>query len=148
MKLLFALPMLCLAHYSFAQDQHTDSLLNVNGKTRDTVGVFRRVEVEADYPGGFSAWRNFLIQNLRGQAVADALPKSTKEFKQTAIVQFIVCTDGTLCEIRVVNDVHPAVKAEAERVLATSGAWVPAMQNGRKVKAYRKQPITFVVNSK
>lgn len=148
MKHLFVLCLLCIATASFAQQETNDSTLVVHGNSRDTVGVFRRVEVEANYPGGSSAWRSFLMQNLRGDAVANALPRRVKEFEQTAIVQFIVCTDGRLCEIKVVNDVHPAVKAEAERVLAASGAWLPATQNGRKVKAYRKQPITFVVTSK
>lgn len=34
---------------------------------------------------------------------------------------------------------------EAIRVLKKSKKWLPAVQNGRKVKAYRKQPITFVI---
>jgi protein TonB len=28
---------------------------------------------------------------------------------------------------------------------ATEGKWVPAIQNGRSVRSYRKQPITFFV---
>jgi protein TonB len=36
---------------------------------------------------------------------------------------------------------------EAVKVIRKGPNWVPAIQNGRPVKAYRKQPITFVVTS-
>lgn len=147
MKHLFVLLMLCTAKSLFAQEQINDSILIVHGKSKDTVGVFKKVEVEADYPGGAAAWRQFLMQNLKGDAIAAALPRRVKNFEETAIVQFIVCTDGSLCEIKVINKVHPAVKKEAERAIRESGTWNPALQSGRKVKAYRRQPITFRVTS-
>jgi protein TonB len=34
---------------------------------------------------------------------------------------------------------------EAVRVLKKAAKWEPAIQNGHQVKAYRRQPITFVV---
>jgi periplasmic protein TonB len=37
------------------------------------------------------------------------------------------------------------MEEEAIRVIKKGPDWVPAIQNGRNVKAYRKQPITFVV---
>ncbi|RYZ00231.1 MAG: hypothetical protein EOO11_02260 [Chitinophagaceae bacterium] len=117
----------------------------LNANTRDTVGVFTKVDVEADYPGGLPAWKQFLYSNLNPDPIASALPKKTKYFEQTARVQFIVCSDGTVCNVKVLNDVLPAVRREAERVIRQSGTWVPAEQNGRKVKAYRTQPITFVI---
>ncbi len=36
---------------------------------------------------------------------------------------------------------------EAIRVIKRGPKWTPAIQNGRNVNAYRKQPITFVVQS-
>jgi hypothetical protein len=61
------------------------------------------VEVEASSPGGFPAWKKFLEKNLDANASLKALPRKTKYFEQTAICQFIVCKDGTICDIRVVN---------------------------------------------
>jgi protein TonB len=117
----------------------------VHGLSRDSVGIFTRVDMEASFPGGLNAWKSFLIANTDGEAAAKDLPKKVKRLEQTAYVQFIVCTDGTLCDVRVLNDVLPSVRREAERVIRKSGSWVPAEQNGRKVKAYRRQPITFVI---
>ena len=37
------------------------------------------------------------------------------------------------------------MEEEAMRVIKKGPKWTPAVQNGRSVKAYRKQPITFQV---
>ncbi|MEQ1678624.1 MAG: energy transducer TonB, partial [Chitinophagaceae bacterium] len=37
------------------------------------------------------------------------------------------------------------MEEEAMRVIKKGPKWTPAVQNGRQVKAYRKQPITFQV---
>lgn len=118
-----------------------------NGLSKDTVGIFNMVEYEAEFPGGFEAWKRYLYMNLNPDAPLKEIPKRVKHFQQQAVVQFIVCTDGTICDVKVVNNVLPSIKAEAERVIRNSGAWLPAMQNGRPVKAYRKQPIIFVVDA-
>lgn len=115
--------------------------------SKDTVGIFTKVDVEASFPGGQPAWKKFLERNLDANVPVKEVPRKTKYFEQTAICQFIVCKDGTICDVKVVNKVLPSIKKEVERVIKLSGNWVPAEQNGRKVKAYRKQPITFVVMS-
>ncbi len=124
-----------------------------NQNSRDTVGVFDRVEKEADYPGGIELWRKYLEKNFKVDSVTDIvwkeLPNKAKKKKGilqfTAIVQFIVCTDGSLCDIKTINNVPAAFKSEAERLIAESKLWVPAEQDGRKVKAYRRQPITMQI---
>lgn len=35
---------------------------------------------------------------------------------------------------------------EVVRIIEKSGNWTPALQNGKAVNAYRKQPVTFVVD--
>ena len=34
-------------------------------------------------------------------------------------------------------------REEAIRVIKNSGKWTPAVQNGRTVKSYKQQPVTF-----
>jgi len=115
--------------------------------SKDTVGIFEKVEVEASFPGGLPAWKKFLEKNLDANAPIKDLPRKTKYFEQTAICQFIVCKDGSICDVKVINKVLPSIKKEVERVIKLSGNWKPAEQSGRTVKAYRKQPVTFVVMS-
>jgi protein TonB len=38
------------------------------------------------------------------------------------------------------------MEEEAMRAIRKAPKWNPAVQNGRQVKAYRKQPITFIVS--
>jgi protein TonB len=58
-------------------------------------------------------------------------------------VRFIVCKDGSLCEIKAEKKGQTPLKAEAERVIRNSPNWIPAVVKGKTVKAYRRQPITF-----
>jgi MORN repeat variant len=113
------------------------------GNTRDAFGAFKKVEIEASYPGDTRSWHKFLERTLRPEVGWEDLPKKITTFTQTVWVQFIVCTDGTVCEIQTMNHVLPSLKKEAERVIGLSGKWLPATKNGKAVKAYRKQPITF-----
>lgn len=122
-------------------------LKDTTGLSKDSVGAFEKVEVEAEFTGGDNAWRSFLMKNLDIDKFSDKVkfPKRQKAFKQTVIVKFIVCTDGSLCNIEAENKVDPLIKAEAERVIKISPNWLPARQNGKAVKAYRRQPITVLI---
>ena len=111
---------------------------------KDTMMVFNKVETEAQFPGGDSAWKQFLMKTLNPDNALGAVPKRRKHFSQTAIVKFIVSIDGTLKNITIENNVHPDIEAEALRVIRKSPKWIPAYQNGRRVNAYRRQPISFV----
>jgi protein TonB len=39
------------------------------------------------------------------------------------------------------------MEEEVLRIMAKSPRWEPAIQNGKKVKAYRKQPVTFQIQA-
>lgn len=141
LKPILLLALCCATTASFAQADTATKLITVDS------AVLQKVEVEAEFPGGFEGWRNYLMANVNTDKIAASVPKTIKHWQQQAIVQFIVCTDGSICDIKVVNKVSPEVEKEAKRLIATSPSWEPAIQNGRKVKAYRKQPITFAVDA-
>jgi periplasmic protein TonB len=107
--------------------------------------IFTQVDIEAAFTGGDTAWRNYLIKNLDIDKVSNnvKMKKKQKVLQQTAIVKFVVCTDGSLCDIDVENNIDPAIKAEAIRVIKLSPNWQPAKMDDKNVKAYRRQPITF-----
>jgi antitoxin component YwqK of YwqJK toxin-antitoxin module len=120
------------------------SLTPIYGNTRDTVGAFNTVHIEPSYPGGATVWSAFIQKNLNPFVLKGNLPKKTTSIQQTVKVQFIVCTDGTVCEIKTTNDVLPVLKKEAERVIRLSGNWIPAIINGVAVKAYCSLEFTFI----
>ncbi|OJU26929.1 MAG: energy transducer TonB [Sphingobacteriales bacterium 41-5] len=104
--------------------------------------IFTKVEIDAAYPGGASAWRSFLERNLRGETPVD---NGASPGNYTVIIQFVVDVAGNVSDVKPLTSLGYGMEQEAVRVLKKSGRWKPAIQNGREVKAYRKQPITFQV---
>ncbi|HLK30288.1 MAG TPA: TonB family protein [Puia sp.] len=105
--------------------------------------VFTKVEVEAKYPGDQAAWIDYLTKNLKYPEEA-----VNKNIQGTVVVQFIVGLDGTLSEITASKKASPSLDKAAIDAIKGSGKWVPATQNGKQVKAYKKQPIVFKLDSK
>lgn len=99
--------------------------------------TFTKVEIESDYPGGAAAWQRYLNRNLRYPQ--DAIDN---EIQGTVVVQFIVDKEGVVSEVQAISG-PKELQGEAVRVIKKSGKWTPAVQNGRQVKSYKKQPIVF-----
>jgi len=49
-------------------------------------------------------------------------------------------------ELKPLTNMGYGMEQEAMRVLKKADKWNPAVQNGRHVKTYRRQPITFLIN--
>jgi protein TonB len=98
------------------------------------------VEIDAKFPGGMQAWARFLNKNLRYPEEAISQGQGG-----TVVVQFVVDLEGNVSDVKAIGGPETGgLKEEAERVIKRSGKWEPAIQNGRHVKAYRRQPVTFV----
>ena len=100
--------------------------------------IFERVEIEAEFPGGVNKWRQYLERNLR---VDDQVPEGT----YAVLIQFVVDKDGNISDVVALTDHGYGMEDEAKRVIKRGPKWNPAIQNGREVKAYRKQLITFQI---
>ncbi len=134
--------LLCFLQLAVKAQNTSDSLSQYS---KDTIGVFTKVDMEAQFSGGDTAWRNYLVNNLNVDKIAEKIKfkKNQRIVKEVVIVKFIVCKDGSLCEIKAENKANPLCVAEAERVIRLSPNWKPAQQGDKTVKAYRRQPITF-----
>jgi hypothetical protein len=99
-------------------------------------------EEEAEYPGGLEAWSKFVSSHLDG---AVPVRKNAPLGYYTVLVQFIVDTEGRVTGITPLTRFGYGMEKEVVRMLKLSPRWKPAFMFGRKVNAYRKQPITFVV---
>ena len=113
-------------------------------KEEDPNKVFEKVEVEASFKGGEREWTKYLTRNLDANV---AIENGANEGSYTVVVQFIVDKEGKISDVRALSNHGHGMEEEAMRVIKKGPDWVPAIQNGRNVKAYRKQPITFVVAS-
>jgi len=140
------LSIICCAIFSISaapQNQiPNDTTVMVNHD--DTSAVFRQVEFEASFPGGQVEWRKFLERNLRGDvAIEHGAPAGI----YTTVMQFIVDKDGNISDIKSLTDLGYGMEEEVMRILKKSPKWSPAIQDGKPVKAYRKQPVTFVIET-
>jgi periplasmic protein TonB len=105
--------------------------------------IFTKVEIEASFKGGDAAWRSYLIRHLKASVPVD---NGAKPGQYTVIVQFIVDKEGNISDVLSLTSHGYGMEEEAIRVISKGPNWEPAIQNGHKVKAYRKQLITFVVS--
>jgi protein TonB len=105
--------------------------------TLDT-SSFQTVEKEAAFKGDGRAWIRYLEKNLQFPGRAMQLDKQGK-----VVVSFVVDKDGSTRDIFLSQSVEYSLDEEALRLVRQSPKWEPAIQNGRPVNAYRRQPITF-----
>ncbi|MBQ9646410.1 MAG: M56 family metallopeptidase [Prevotella sp.] len=100
--------------------------------------VFDVVEQMPEYPGGMAELMKYLTQNL-------IYPKEAEAAKEEGrvIVTFVVDTDGTVSDARVVKSVSPLLDAEALRVVQGMPSWTPGMQDGEAVRVKYSIPVTF-----
>ena len=111
-----------------------------NGIVTDS--VFTREEKEAEFPGGEKGWRTYLERNLNPDVpVKKRAPPRTYNVR----IKFIVQKDGSITDITAETSYGYGMEEEVIRVISKGPKWIPAVQYGRKVKAYRIQPVTFVV---
>lgn len=104
--------------------------------------IFVKVEKEAEFPGGTAAWVRYLRNNLNANAPIDNnAPPGTYQ----VVVRFIVSRDGSISDVTPETKFGYGMEEEAVKSIKKGPKWTPALQNGRNVNAYRRQPITFVV---
>ncbi len=111
---------------------------------RDNVNniIFTKTEVEPQFTGGDEAWKKYLGNNIK---TAIPVGEGWTAGKHTVFVKFIVHADGTVSGITTENYQGTKTAQHCIDVIKNAPKWQPAVQNGIKVNAYKKQPITFVI---
>ncbi|HMO61602.1 MAG TPA: energy transducer TonB [Ferruginibacter sp.] len=111
-------------------------------KGDDEDKVFTKVENEAEFPGGNAAWARYLQKSLDGFNPAD---NGAPPGKYQVIVRFIVSRDGSISDVQAETKHGFGMEDQAIKCIKRGPNWKPALQNGRNVNAYRRQPVTFIV---
>ncbi|MEO5684905.1 MAG: energy transducer TonB [Chitinophagaceae bacterium] len=99
--------------------------------------IYTKVDVEADFPGLQRAWIRYLTNNL-------VYPPHAIEqrVEGTVIVEFVVEKDGRLTNMHVISGPE-LLREEALRIYRKSGKWTVAIKDGRKVRSYKRMPLTL-----
>ena len=92
----------------------------------------------ARFPGGTEGWRSYLMKNLKYPKVA-----VQNEIQGTVMLEFMVDTDGTVGDIKVISSPDELLTNEALRLMKISPNWEPAIQYNKLVKGRLRQPFFF-----
>jgi hypothetical protein len=102
--------------------------------------VFIKAEIEASFPGGAGAWTRYISTKImkRIEELHDD-PNS----RGTCRVRFIVDKEGKVSEVEAITMQNTRLAKIAVDAVVTGPNWLPALQNGVAVNAYREQPISY-----
>ena len=107
--------------------------------------TYDKIEAEAIYPGGDTAFKNFLIANL--QVITDsAVARNIKTGTYRLTLQFIIDKEGNVNPYKA--DSQPKetfLEMACMEMIKKLPKWIPAKQNDMIVKTFRSQPITIIV---
>lgn len=101
---------------------------------------FRIVEQLPEFPGGMVAFMKWITKNLRYPPEAQ-----NQKLQGKVLVSFIIGTDGTVSEIKVVKKLHPLLDNEAVRVMKMMPRWKPGKDKGKPCLTYFCIPVNFVL---
>ncbi|WP_158544269.1 M56 family metallopeptidase [Pedobacter miscanthi] len=101
--------------------------------TPGITGNNNKVDQAASFPGGFNAFRKYLI----GHA------KKVSGRNGRVTVSFVVETDGAISNGKIEKSLDQASDKEALRLIKSSQKWKPALQNGEKVRSAYQIAINF-----
>lgn len=115
------------------------------GSDNDT--IYTNVDKIPQFDGGRKGWNRFLNRNLNISGLQRLVDEEFyKEYGwiQRALLEFTVCEDGRVCDIKVMNadKLPPEFVEEVVRVMDKSPKWKPAERGGRSVKTRFRQPVT------
>ena len=120
-----------VCHAQTSQSQQTE-------QKQEPVYEQDKVEQKAEFTGGMMKQIEFMMQNLK-------YPKEAEKdgASGTVRVHFIVEKDGTLTDVKVPDSVHPALDAEAIRLVKAMPKWTPAKVKGKAVRSKMMLPVQF-----
>jgi protein TonB len=95
-------------------------------------------EIESSFKGGLRGWMQFLNKNFEYPQRA-----LNRKIAGTVHLEFIVDATGKVQDPVVKKSVEYSLDEEAIRIIRKSPNWIPASKDGKQLKSYKLQPITF-----
>ena len=123
--------LLAIAFFSF----QLMSAQELTPQSKDTIYDFKEVGVKPEYPGGVEAFYKFIAKNFK-------VPEE-EGLNGKMITTFIIEIDGSITDIKVLQDIGYGSGAEVLKVLSMSKKWIPAKLKGIPVRVLYQFPITI-----
>jgi TonB family protein len=93
-------------------------------------------EEKAYFPGGLPALKDYLEGNIR-------YPEHASEGTSEVAVKFMIETDGSVRDARIIRAVSPEMDREALRLVSSMPDWRPAVQMGQIIRSNYILPVVF-----
>lgn len=100
--------------------------------------IFTVCETEPQFPGGLEALNNYISANIQYPQIARENNISGKVY-----VTFVVETDGSITNARVIRDIGGGCGTEAVRLVSSMPKWIPGEQRGKPVRVQFNLPVNF-----
>ena len=100
--------------------------------------VYDIVEQQPQFPGGTDGLMKYLREAIKYPAEA-----AKQGIEGRVIVQFVIGSDGTVSDAKLMRPVNPLLDQEALRVISAMPKWTPGKQDGKAVAVKYTMPITF-----
>jgi antitoxin component YwqK of YwqJK toxin-antitoxin module len=100
--------------------------------------LFTRSEKEASFRGGLGAWQRYITSRL-----SPKIKKFSESDYGTCVIRFIIDTDGKVSDVKATTMQGSKLAKISVDAIADGPKWIPAMQYGKPVRAYRLQPVTL-----
>lgn len=100
--------------------------------------VFDMVEQMPQFPGGPSELMKYIADHMKYPTIAQ---ENGTQGRVTC--QFVVGSDGSVRDVKVLRGVDPYLDKEAIRVIKSMPKWIPGKQNGKAVSVKYTVPIIF-----
>jgi protein TonB len=100
--------------------------------------VFRVVEQLPAFPGGMMEFMKWLSKNLKYPSTA-----RQSKIQGTVTASFVVNSDGTTCDVKIVKSADATLDREALRVLRMMPKWEPGVSEGKPCRTLVQIPVVF-----
>lgn len=100
--------------------------------------IVNRAEIAPSFPGGNGQMYSWLAKNIVYPPMA-----AEKKVKGRVVVQFVVLSDGSIGETKVIKSVDADLDKEAVRLVKAMPKWNPGTVDGEPVSVWCTVPINF-----
>ena len=118
-------------------EEEKDEPINQNDDDPETLRIVQELP---QYPGGMTEFVKWLTKNLKYPTAA-----LRSKIEGKVMISFIVNTDGTISDIKVVKNAHRLLDAEALRVAKLMPKWEPGKDHGKVCRTKVAIPIVFEI---
>lgn len=98
--------------------------------------IYRYVDTMPGFKGGEAALLRYISMNVEYPQI-----HREDDISLTALIRFVVNTDGTTSDFKVIKSIHPSFDNQLIKAIKNAGKFTPGIKDGKPVRVYFNFPI-------